>query len=192
MILFSRPKAPQSGFTLTEVALAMAIIGFIVGAIWAAGSSVNKKARNDQALSQMRMVVQNIRNIYGSTFRFSSTNKDVTDMMINAGIFPADMLANNVPTSPWQTQIVVRSGSVNSAFSYEWSSLSKSTCKALAGMLGGAGRDRQMVEIATDSDTFSSSSSLNDLTPVSAPDCTKLRVTYSLSEQGTPSNMLYR
>lgn len=185
MTPFSRPQSSQGGFTLTEVALAMAIIGFIIGAIWAAGSSVNEKARSEQALSQLRMVVQNIRDIYGSSFRFSSTNKDVTDMMINAGVFPADMLVANVPTSPWQTQIVLRSGPLTSTFSYEWSSLAKNVCKALAGTLGGTSRDRQLVQITTDTKSYSSISDLDNLTPVSAPDCTMLRVVYTLGEAGS-------
>lgn len=185
MTPFSRPKSTQGGFTLTEIALAMAIIGFIIGAIWAAGSSVNEKARNEQALSQLRMVVQNIRDIYGSAFRFNSSNKDVTDMMINAGVFPADMLVANVPTSPWQTDIVIRSGPFNTTYAYEWSSLPKNACKALAGSLGGSGRDRQLVAISTDTKNYESSKSLDTLTPVSAPDCTELRVLYTLREAGS-------
>lgn len=66
-------KAPKSGFSLTELAVVLAIIGLVVGGIYVAASTVYEKRRASELYKQVMMTAQNVRNAYSAKKNFSET-----------------------------------------------------------------------------------------------------------------------
>ena len=97
------PSHPRRGFTLTEMAIVMVVIGVVLGGIWIAVSGVNKSMKINQADRQLQVIVSNIRALYATRGAISGTNmQDITIPLFNAGIFPSDMpMVGAYPQNPW-------------------------------------------------------------------------------------------
>lgn len=86
------------GFTLTELAIVLAIVGIVLGAIWVAAAQVFAANKANQATQDITTIVANIRSTFLSANSFSSSG-DQTTAMVTAGILPSDLLTG-VPASP--------------------------------------------------------------------------------------------
>ena len=94
----------QSGFTLTESAIILGIIGIVLGGVWAATGGVYGNLKIQQSQNQLTTIVQNIRSVINNSTNFSNfPGTDITDNLVNRSIFPADALANNatITINPW-------------------------------------------------------------------------------------------
>lgn len=103
-----RHLAHSRGFTLTEVAIVLGVFGIVLAGIWAAAGAVYETMRVNKTTQQLQLIVQNMRNYYASRqIVGGSQNRDTnTAMLVNARIFPRDMLNNaNMPESPWGTPV---------------------------------------------------------------------------------------
>jgi prepilin-type N-terminal cleavage/methylation domain-containing protein len=93
----------KRGFTLTEIAIVLGIIGLILGAIWVAASAVYTNMRTSKATTELLTIAQNVRAMYATSatvdpladmpaaFAASTAgNKNAT--YLAAGVFPSDTL----------------------------------------------------------------------------------------------------
>jgi prepilin-type N-terminal cleavage/methylation domain-containing protein len=112
-----------AGFTLTEVSVVFVIVGLIFGAVWGAASLVSTRARINQAVDEINMIVGNGRALYAGqntsfnalsnvrTLNITPTNSPPTvsptgsdfcyysPIMAAQKVFPPEMVAANPP--PW-------------------------------------------------------------------------------------------
>ncbi len=95
-------RGKRRGFTLTEVAIVLGIIGLILGAIWAAASAVYNNLRVSKAQQELIQISQAVRAMYASQPILDTSITSANDgPLVTAGIFPADMISGGVPYDPW-------------------------------------------------------------------------------------------
>ncbi len=91
----TRPNS--CGFTLTELAIVLTIIGVVLAGVWVAMGQVQNASRVNQAAQDMLQIAANVRSTYAGATSFNSgTNADITCTMVDAGVIPADLLATGV------------------------------------------------------------------------------------------------
>lgn len=93
-------RAPRQlyGFTLTELAIVLGIVGLILGAVWVAAAEVYHQWRVTTLERQIMQTVSNAKLLYKgqlSNSSFSSTPNDFTTEF-GAGMFPGDFLRPGV------------------------------------------------------------------------------------------------
>jgi prepilin-type N-terminal cleavage/methylation domain-containing protein len=94
-------KRKQRGFTLTEIAIVLGIVGLILGAIWVAAGAVYTNLRVSSTSRDMLAMAQGIRTLY--------TNQGLMDAgfttvnLIASGVAPGDMVntATNTLSDAW-------------------------------------------------------------------------------------------
>jgi prepilin-type N-terminal cleavage/methylation domain-containing protein len=84
----------RKGFTLTEIAIVLAIVGLVLGAIWVAAKSVMDSNRATQAVQDISTMAANMRSTFLAVNSFSQSG-DQTAAMITAGIIPNNLLNSN-------------------------------------------------------------------------------------------------
>lgn len=171
-ISHTHKSPPQRAFTLAEAAIVLAIVGIVLGAIWAAGAMVYRNMQIGQTISHLVTVVQNVRNLYASQSSFSSaTGTNITSDLVKAEMFPAMILdkSTRLPVTSWGTDIKVYVGSTKDSFKVSFeSTLPEETCRSLVGRMGGKGRLKGLVQVEAGGSTYTEASNgLNNLTPTS-------------------------
>ncbi len=81
----------RAGYTLTEVAIVLAVIGVILAGVWTAAGVVNEKTRLSQAVDQANIIAQNMTAFLQSGYGVTNApvNKtDITGIMITSGVIP--------------------------------------------------------------------------------------------------------
>lgn len=163
----------SSAFTLTEVAIVLAILGLVIGAIWAAAAMLKANNQVQTANREMASIVQNVRALYADQGALSGGASTLTPALDRLRIFPINMRQNGaVPTgvvfNPWSqiTQSVgspaVILGSVliyastatgtttsssSSYFNIEFDDLTPAACANLVLSSEQAGMEPQYVQI---------------------------------------------
>ena len=97
------------GFTLTEIAIVLGIIGIILGAIWAAAASVYENNHNQEATQQVLTIANNWKSIFGSKRVDEPDWTDLTAVTINNHFMPETMIKTGVTTQgygPWSNSTV--------------------------------------------------------------------------------------
>lgn len=91
------------GFTLTEAAIVLGIVGLVLGGIWTAARGVYDNLKAKEGTELLITLVQNIRAAYASVPSFSSaTNTNITNTLKNKGVFPPRYLnAAGGLSTPW-------------------------------------------------------------------------------------------
>jgi prepilin-type N-terminal cleavage/methylation domain-containing protein len=106
----------QHGFTLTELAIVIGIIGLILGAIWFAVGAANANRRTQQAASQILEIIGASMSV--SLIRGTIDGADMTCFGVGGGLFPEDMtnpaacVTGNIstyPLNPWNGAVQVAS-----------------------------------------------------------------------------------
>lgn len=103
----------RSGFTLTEIAIVLGVMGIVLSGIWTAASVVHRKRLVTQAAQQALAIVSNIRALYAGRQSFpyaAFTHKNITAALVHAGAFPAECFTgkgDTTPKTPWGTPITV-------------------------------------------------------------------------------------
>jgi prepilin-type N-terminal cleavage/methylation domain-containing protein len=80
-------RAKGQGFTLTEVAIVLGIIGLILGAIWAAASSVYANKKVSEAERNITMTAAQVRSMYATSYQTGVTTNPPT-VITTPGMFP--------------------------------------------------------------------------------------------------------
>ena len=158
----------KRGFTLTEIAIVLGIIGLILGAIWVAASAVYNNLRVSKATTELLQIAQAVRSMYAT----SSTVDATADMTysatgthavgagttyIQASIFPSDMVSpvGSPVTSytiqdPWSgdADIVSAKATVASdSFAVDFDKVPQSACINMLTSSTGTGRDLSLIHI---------------------------------------------
>lgn len=140
----TRSSQSIRGFTLTEIAIVLGIIGIILGAIWAAAAMVYENNRTKQAREQTLTIINNWRSIYGSRKVDITNGTDMTQLTVNNSFEPSEMLpvagttgactaggtaASCFITGPWNNSLVyVTSYQAYNAVAVQYANLSQTAC----------------------------------------------------------------
>jgi len=146
----SRMAQQEKGFTLTEIAIVLGIIGLILGAIWVAASGVYNNQKVGKANTEILTIAQGIRSLYST----SSTTGDSAGASENgtffaAGIFPNDMGSSSTTlVDPWGGSITVTTqtfSTAGDAFGIEFTSVSQAGCIGLLTQIGGQNHEPGLI-----------------------------------------------
>ena len=140
----------KKGFTLTEIAIVLGIVGLILGSIWTAAASVYSNQRVAHAQTAVLQIAQAVRTLYSNQTNFGSAAAGtlITDSLRQAGAFPADLMASgvaNLATGPFAngtTAIAVDAG--NDGFIIAMSAVPQANCVSLISAVAGNTRDASL------------------------------------------------
>lgn len=109
----------QKGFTLTELAIVLGVVGIILSAIWVAAAVVYTNNRTQSAVNETVLIVGNYRTLFSTHGVDIADWTDITCMGVNAGFFPKPMLppgqtcttgiGATYPQHPWNNYFQVYS-----------------------------------------------------------------------------------
>jgi prepilin-type N-terminal cleavage/methylation domain-containing protein len=143
----------RRGFTLTELAITLGVIGAVFGGIWMAASMVYENNRTKRAYEQALLIVTGFKNMYdGKRFDLGDW-QDVTQVAISNQIIPTDMISPNSwtgVTTPWggPTMFGVRAvSSRGSIIELNWGHLPNQACVKLASNLVNNGQQLGLILI---------------------------------------------
>jgi prepilin-type N-terminal cleavage/methylation domain-containing protein len=155
----------EHGFTLTEIAIVLGIIGLILGAIWVAAAAVYTNMRTSKTTTEMLSIVQNVRAMYATSGVVDPT-ADMSGFQIQsgtaltyiqAGIFPTDTL-NGVGTNatsaqdPWGGYINIEAAQnqiPNDSFQVSFDQVPQQACISIITGSTGTGKDPGLIGVAT-------------------------------------------
>jgi prepilin-type N-terminal cleavage/methylation domain-containing protein len=102
----------KKGFTLTEIAIVLGIIGLILGAIWTAASGVYNSNRIGAANTELITIAQGTQSLYATQTSFGTPPVNLTPAVAAAGYSPSSMTApaTGVISHPWNGNSGVPSG----------------------------------------------------------------------------------
>lgn len=160
-------KKKARGFSLTEFAIVLGVMGVVLGALWGVVGIVRENMRRHEATSQVVVIVSKVRDLYMSRIRIatppnaapanpnSSTYPDVTDYLIRQNVIPSEMVRDRtaagllVADNPWGSVgangVLIANGSVavagaadpTQSFLIQLRGLARASCIALADKLSG-------------------------------------------------------
>src|ERR1700685_3788359 len=103
----------KRGFTLTEIAIVLGIIGLILGAIWVAAAAVYTNMRVARSSQELLQITQAVRSLYATSTTTGVTTGDgspMTTSLIPAGVFPNDSLPTGETSltvnAPWNGGVI--------------------------------------------------------------------------------------
>jgi prepilin-type N-terminal cleavage/methylation domain-containing protein len=178
----SRIAAAKRGFTLTEIAIVLGIIGVILGAIWVAASAVYNNMRISAANRELLQIVQGVRALYATSSTVDPNG--VTLTYIKAGVIPADALDTGIASTagaafdPWNGALDIGPAQQNSpddSFQVTFAGLPSNACISMLTASSGQGRDPGMFAagVAAQGDTPSATQkTLPLLASVAQGECT--------------------
>ncbi|MFY9288933.1 MAG: type 4 pilus major pilin [Alphaproteobacteria bacterium] len=154
-------KKSKRGFTLTEIAIVLGIIGLILGAIWVAASAVYNNLRTSRATTELLQVAQAVRSMYATaatvdaganmtTIPFTAVAAGPQTTYVQAGVFPTDMVAGAGPytvTNPWGGSaniLSAQSTAANDSFMILFDRVPQSACITMITSNTGSGRDSSL------------------------------------------------
>jgi len=142
----------RRGFTLTEAAIVLGIVGLILGAIWVAAASVYDNLRVTTTSNQLLQIVQSIRSMHATQNTIDPAIDAV--LVAKAGGMPSDMVtrsaagavtnvrdvwAGDVEIDPYMYTVA------NDSFAVTFSAVPQGACSDLLVRNTGAGRDSGLV-----------------------------------------------
>lgn len=135
------------GFSLTELAIVLGIIGTILGAIWVVVGMTYANLKISATTKQIDAIAAGVRGLYGYHAAFnSSINGEITSRLINNHIFPSDMALQTVtdptygtasrPIHAWNSYAMVTVQGTNT-FRISYENVPKEGCINTALAIGG-------------------------------------------------------
>ena len=112
----TRKELQKKGFTLTEIAIVLGIMGLVLGAIWVAASGVYANQKLSKAETEIATIAQALRSLYGSTAQTGyASGVTMTAVSCTSGVFPVDMIVNCATpavNNPWITSAAAGAGTM--------------------------------------------------------------------------------
>lgn len=143
--------APKRGFTLTEIAIVLGIIGLILGAIWVAAAAVYNNLRVSKANTAVLQIAQGVRSLYATSNNIGGNPfaADLTPVMVNAGVIPSDLINGAGANSVWPGGItaVSANAATDTAFTVKMTNIPRAACISLLTTVGGTNRDQGLVAV---------------------------------------------
>ena len=140
------------GFTLTEAAIVLGIVGLILGAIWVAAAAVYNNLRVSTTSNQLLQFVQNVRSMHATQQTIDTALAGVAGAvtMAQAGAVPKDMVDD--PVNPafvrdvWNGDVefdatASAAGVLGDSFAITLPNVPRGACVDLLVRNTGAGRD---------------------------------------------------
>lgn len=84
----------RRGFTLTEIAIVLALIGLILGGVWTAASNVMRAQTVAKAAQENFQILTNFRKLYAQRANDTGSYCELTCIGIQSGFFPYDISSN--------------------------------------------------------------------------------------------------
>ena len=148
-IVLPRLAEKTRGFTLTEIAIVLGIVGIILGAIWAAAGTVYSNNRTKEASTEVLTIIGNWQSVYGGRRVDIGDWTDITAATITNKFMPSQMVQSTVPSqgfSPWNGYVFVYSVQSWNAIAVQYGTLSQSACSNFANALA-MGTNSQLVDV---------------------------------------------
>ncbi|MCL2473766.1 MAG: hypothetical protein FWF23_02525 [Alphaproteobacteria bacterium] len=82
----------SKGFTLTEAAIVLGVIGLIMAGIWSVAASMMHTVRHADFSEMMVVVLENVRSVYANVPNFKDMNMEDMKFMKNANVFPGNFV----------------------------------------------------------------------------------------------------
>ena len=137
-----KQEAKKRGFTLTEIAIVLGIVGLILGAIWVAAAAVYNNLRVTHANTAILQTVQGIRALYATTNTITPVASDVTAALITAGVIPKDLGTAAPLTDPWPSGVTnVESNAAGDGFQVAMTQVPQAACINLLVLVNGTNGD---------------------------------------------------
>ncbi len=153
-----RIKRCQTGFTLTEIAIVLAIVGIILGTIWAATAMVYENNRSQRAVDGVLTIVSNWRTLLANQPMDYADSTNLNQFSINNNLVPAEMITTSggwchvggadpvcfLP-GPWGNQVTIVAYRSYNAIAVQHSGLTQSACNRLANALASSAGVMEMI-----------------------------------------------
>jgi len=149
------------GFTLTEAAIVLGIVGLILGAIWVAAAAVYNNLRVSTTSNQMLQLVQNVRSMHATqqTMDTALAGTPGAITMAQAGAIPKDMVDD--PINPaavrdvWNGDVTFdaatsNGGVLGDSFTITLPNVPRGACTDILVRNTGAGRDSGLLRAGAD------------------------------------------
>ena len=92
----------RRGFTLTEIAIVLGVIGAITAGIWMVAGAAYQNQKVEKAQQQIMKIAHTVRSMYMTHGTIAAA--DYTGNFISMGnIFPSDMVVGTTTVNPWGT-----------------------------------------------------------------------------------------
>lgn len=148
-------KKMKRGFTLTEIAIVLGIMGLILGAIWAAAAAVYGSQRINNASNEIAQIVQSVRKLYSmSNGTGVSAVTNITGDLSLAKVVPSGMMrssftytaggavATNYLVGPFPNgKTAILATSDGGGFMIVTNNVTQANCISLLTSIGGTSRD---------------------------------------------------
>jgi prepilin-type N-terminal cleavage/methylation domain-containing protein len=121
-MFLNRHRAEKRGFTLTEMAIVLAVMGTVLGAIWLAAARVNANNKARKASEQVITIGSAYKQLFKQGPSAAVHWKEITDIGVANGVFPDDMIVGGLPFNPWAGRVLVYDAT-NPATSGAWGSI---------------------------------------------------------------------
>lgn len=149
-------RQQRTGFTITEIAIVLAIIGIILGGIFVAANAVYQTVALNTAQTELTQISQGIRSLYAtqSVIDTAANGTPETATLIAANAIPTNMINGAVAVGPWSgSSVAVYSaqkvgGGLGDSFQISYSGLSHQVCVAFAPSVIGSGGDPSLVSVS--------------------------------------------
>lgn len=143
------------GFTLTEAAIVLGIVGLILGAIWVAAAAVYNNLRVTSGSNQLLQITQAIRSIHATSQTVDSAMN--VEALARTGGLPKDMMDDpNDPstfTNGWGGGVAVGAASIgagtDNGFFVTFETVPQGPCSDMLVRNTGSGRDSGLVGAGT-------------------------------------------
>jgi prepilin-type N-terminal cleavage/methylation domain-containing protein len=131
----------RRGFTLTEIAIVLGIVGLILGAIWVAAAAVYNNLRISHMNTAVLQIVQGTRTLYATQNQI--TPGDLSSSLIDAKVIPSDLVAATAGTlvDPWGGTMFVGGTSDGLAIAVTINGMTTSGCVGLVSEIAGTQHD---------------------------------------------------
>lgn len=109
-IVLPAPQKRRKGFTLTEAAIVLGIVGLVLGAIWVAAGAVSSNNKTRMTVQDLQAIAHNIRDIFAEQGGVTDSGSGaLTRALDQLKAFPFDMrqdagTSSGILFHPWSTQ----------------------------------------------------------------------------------------